>query len=76
MTALKAALLEVCTSKALTNTDKAQPDAFNRQGTQHGDRKFFSQSSALGGVLLLVGWVRELTWLAENDLLSDDTRDG
>jgi hypothetical protein len=76
MTVLKAALLEVCTAKALTHTDKAQPDVFNRHGTQHGERRFFSQSSALSGLLLLVGWVREFAWLAENDLLSDDARDG
>jgi hypothetical protein len=76
MTVLKAALLEVCTAKALTDTGKAQPGVFNRHGTQHGERRFFSQSSALGGLLLLVGWVREFAWLSENDLLSDDTRDG
>jgi hypothetical protein len=32
MTVLKAALLEVCTAKALTDTDRAQPDVFNRHG--------------------------------------------
>jgi hypothetical protein len=76
MTVLKAALLEACTAKALINTNEALPDVFNRHGTQHGHRRFFSQSSALGGLLLLVGWVREFAWLAENDLLKRRPRAG
>ena len=67
MTVLKVALLEVCTVKALTDIHRgAQPQLFNRHGTQHGDRRFFSQSNAVGGLLLVVGWIREFAWLAEH----------
>jgi hypothetical protein len=67
MTVLKVALLEVCTVKALTDIHRgAEPHLFNRHGTQHGDRRFFSQSNAVGGLLLLVGWIREFTWLSEH----------
>jgi hypothetical protein len=66
MIVLKVALLEICTVTALTDIDSASPQLFNRHGTQHGERRFFSQSNALGGLLLLVGWVREFTWLAEH----------
>lgn len=72
MTVLKAALLEVCTVRALTDVARAETQPFNRHGTQHGDRRFFSQASALGGLLLLVGWVREFAWLAAEGLLSAD----
>jgi hypothetical protein len=74
MTVLKVALLEVCTVKALTDIHRgAEPQLFNRHGTQHGDRRFFSQSNAVGGLLLLVGWIREFAWLAEHrpDLFTD-----
>ena len=67
MTVLKVALLEVCTVKALTDIHRgAEPQLFNRHGTQHGDRRFFSRSNAVGGLLLLVGWIREFAWLAEH----------
>lgn len=72
MMVLKAALLEVCTANALTDIPYADPQAFNRHGTQHGDRRFFSRASALGGMLLLVGWIREFTWLDEHGLLTED----
>jgi hypothetical protein len=72
MKVLKVALLEKCTATALTDIPNAQPEVFNRHGTQHGDRRFFSQPSALGGLLLLVGWVREFAWLDENHLLGHD----
>ncbi|MHB8692845.1 MAG: hypothetical protein ACYDHH_16535 [Solirubrobacteraceae bacterium] len=74
MTVLKVAVLEVCTLKSLTDIPDAQPQLFNRHGTQHGDRRFFSQSGALSGLLLLVGWVREFAWLSERrpDLFTGD----
>jgi hypothetical protein len=74
MTVLKVALLEVCTVKALTDIHRgAEPELFNRHGTQHGDRRFFSQANAVGGLLLLVGWIREFAWLSEHrpDLFAD-----
>ena len=72
MMVLKAALLEVCTVKTLTDIPRADLEGFNRHGTQHGDRRFFSQANALGGLLLLAGWIREFAWLNENGLLKAD----
>jgi hypothetical protein len=66
MTSLKLRLLEVCTAKALTNTRAASSAVFNRHGTQHGLRAFFSAANAMGGMLLLVGWLRELKWFDEH----------
>jgi hypothetical protein len=63
---LKLALLEVSTARALQNYGDVQPDAFNRHATQHGERRFFSKANALGGLLLLVGWLREFKWLEAN----------
>jgi hypothetical protein len=71
MMVLKAALLEVCTARALTDIHKAQLAGFNRHGTQHGDRRFFSQANALCALLLLLGWIREFTWLDERGLLTE-----
>jgi hypothetical protein len=65
MTVLKQTLLDVCSARALTDIAKTTTNGFNRHGTQHGDRKFFSASSALAGLLLLVGWIREFTWVSE-----------
>jgi hypothetical protein len=75
---LKSCLLEVYTVKTLTDTSRAQPDLFNRHGTQRGDRSFFTQPSALDSLLLLVGWIREFTWIAETRprvLADDDAKD-
>jgi hypothetical protein len=63
---LKVAMLEVATAKALTNFEAVLPDGFTRHATQHGERSFFSQSNALSGLLLLVGWLREFKWLSDN----------
>ena len=74
MILLKGALLELCTVRALTDIERARPEPFNRHGTQHGDRRFFSKANALTGLLLLAGWIREFTWIAENhpDVLYND----
>jgi hypothetical protein len=66
MEILKVALLEVSTARALQNYGDVQPAGFNRHGTQHGERQFFSKANALEGLLLLVGWLREFKWLAMN----------
>ena len=77
MRILKVGLLELCTVNALTDINKAQPEPFNRHGTQHGERRFFSKASALTGLLLIVGWIREFTWIAEThpEVLGDDEDD-
>ncbi len=66
MRLMKADLIELCTATALTDIEKVELDGFNRHGTQHGQRSFFSEANALAGMLLLVAWVREIKWLADN----------
>ena len=63
--ALKLTMLEIATAKALTNMDIAGP-GFNRHGTQQRDRAFFSKPNAIAGLLLLIGWLRELRWLRDH----------
>lgn len=62
---LRLACLQIATVNALTDTDQ-RPDGFNRHGTQHGSPAFFSEASMLGAALLVAGWIRELSWLAEH----------
>jgi hypothetical protein len=66
MQLMKLTLLQSCTATALIDTEDANPNGFNRHATQHGNREFFSRANALAGVLLLVGWLREFKWLADN----------
>jgi hypothetical protein len=65
VTIFKLVVLELATARALIDIDKADRHPFNRHGTQHGGRTFFSQANALAGLLLVVGWIREFTWTAE-----------
>jgi len=58
--------LEVAAAKALTNFESFLPDGFNRHASQYGARRFLSQSNALSGLLLLVGWLREFKWVSDN----------
>jgi len=62
---MKMSLLQLCTAKALTDTDRVEGAGFYRHATQHGDRSFFNPANSLSALLLLVGWVRELKWLNE-----------
>lgn len=58
--------IELATANALIPTRK-NPEGFNRHGTQHGDPAFYGEAEMLSGLLLLVAWVRELSWWAEHD---------
>ena len=71
---IKSSLIQLATAVALTNTDRASFAGFNRHGTHHGKREFFSAGNALAGLLLLVAWVRELQWVADEfpDALNGD----
>jgi len=62
---LRIVCLQLATVNALTDTDQ-HPDGFNRHGTQHGNPDYLSQASMLGAALLVAGWIRELSWLAEH----------
>jgi hypothetical protein len=62
---MKMSLLQLCTARALTDTDRVAGPGFYRHPTQHGERSFFTPANSLAGLLLLVGWVRELKWLSE-----------
>jgi hypothetical protein len=44
-----------------------EPEGFNRHGTLHGKPEYYGKAEMLAGLLLLVAWVRELSWWAEND---------
>jgi hypothetical protein len=44
-----------------------EPEGFNRHGTLHGKPEYYGEAETLAGLLLLVAWVRELSWWAEND---------
>jgi hypothetical protein len=66
ITELRLAFLQVATANALTDT-KFAPSGFNRHGTQHGNPAYLTEPSMLGAALLVVGWLRELRWLEEND---------
>lgn len=57
--------LQLATANSLIDTDQ-HPDGFNRHGTQHGQPEWFSETSMLAAALLVAGWVRKLSWLAEN----------
>jgi hypothetical protein len=63
---LRLAFLQVATANALTDT-KFAPSGFNRHGTQHGNPAYLTQPSMLGAALLVVGWLRELRWLEDNE---------
>ena len=62
---LRVVCLQLATVNSLTDTDQ-NPDGFNRHGTQHGNPAYFSEASMLGAALLVAGWIRELSWLAEH----------
>lgn len=62
--ALKWTLIQLCTAKALKSTTEGTA-GYNRHGTQHGVRCYFSAGSASEGLLLLVAWVKEISWLHE-----------
>jgi hypothetical protein len=62
MQIIKVTLLELAAARALRRTQTVSPQGFNRNATQHGMREFFSESNAMAGMLLLVGWLRELKW--------------
>lgn len=57
---LRLAHLELATANALMNTKHA-PRGFNRHGTAHGMPEFFGEAQMLSGLLLLAGWLAELT---------------
>jgi hypothetical protein len=62
---MKISLLQLCTARALTDTDRVTEPGFYRHGTQHGERSFFTPANSLSALMLLIGWVRELKWLGE-----------
>ena len=57
--------LQRATANAITPT-RESPEGFNRHGTLHGNLSAYSEATMLSAVLLLAGWVRELSWWAEN----------
>jgi hypothetical protein len=63
--ALRVVHLELATANSLIDTD-ANPEGFNRHGTIHGDPAYYSQAHLLAGLLLVAGWVRELSWWTEH----------
>jgi hypothetical protein len=65
LTELRLVCLQLSTVNALTDTRFA-PLGFNRHGTQHGSPNHFSGAAMLGAALLVAGWIRELSWLAEH----------
>jgi hypothetical protein len=57
--------LRRATANAITPT-RESPEGFNRHGTLHGNLSAYNEATMLSAVLLLAGWVRELSWWAEN----------
>jgi hypothetical protein len=57
--------LRRATANAIIPT-RESPEGFNRHGTLHGTLSAYSEATMLSAVLLLAGWVRELSWWAEN----------
>jgi hypothetical protein len=57
--------IQLATANALIKTNE-DPLGFNRHGTLHGDIQFYSDAHALSALLLVVAWVRELSWWATN----------
>lgn len=57
--------LQRATANAITPTRESS-DGFNRHGTLHGTLSAYNEATMLSAVLLLAGWVRELSWWAEN----------
>jgi hypothetical protein len=70
---LRVACLEMSTVNALTQTNRS-PEGFNRHGTQHGMPAYLTEPAMLGAALLVAGWLRELSWLAEHrpEAVKDD----
>lgn len=62
---LRIVCLQLATVNSLTDTDE-HPVGFNRHGTLHGNPAYFSEASMLAAALLVAGWIRELSWLAEH----------
>ncbi len=58
--------IQAATGQALVHTSKHE-EGFNRHGTLHGYRAFYGEAEMLAGLLLLVAWIRELSWWAEHD---------
>jgi hypothetical protein len=61
---LRVVAIELATSQTLLNTDE-HVAGFNRHGTLHGKRSFYGPGEMLAALLLVVAWVRELSWWAE-----------
>lgn len=57
--------LQRATANAITPT-RESPEGFNRHSTLHGTLSAYNEATMLSAVLLLAGWVRELSWWAEN----------
>jgi hypothetical protein len=57
--------LRRATANAIIPTQQS-PEGFNRHGTLHGTLSAYNEATMLSAVLLLAGWVRELSWWAEN----------
>lgn len=62
---LRFVALQIATSNTLIDIDR-EPAGFNRHGTQHGALVHFTEPAMLASLMLLVGWVRELSDLAEH----------
>jgi len=62
---LRIVALQIATSNTLIDIDR-EPIGFNRHGTQHGAPVHFTEPAMLASVMLLVGWIRELSDLAEH----------
>jgi hypothetical protein len=62
---LRLVCLQLATVNALINTVDG-PVGFNRHGTQHGAPEHLSEPAMLGAALLVAGWLRELSWIAEH----------
>ena len=58
--------IKLATVNAIINTEKS-PVGFNRHGTLHGEIDFYSDGHALSALMLIVAWVRELSWWATYD---------
>lgn len=63
---LRLVTIELATSRALVDTED-HVEGFNRHGTLHGKRAFYGAGEMISGLLLVVTWIRELSWWAEHE---------
>jgi hypothetical protein len=64
--ALRLVAIESATARALVKTQD-HTAGFNRHGTSHGQITFYGPGEMLSALLLLVAWIRELSWIAQHE---------